>query len=220
MTRQVTNIDNVFFVNFLKISLVSGYTGKLSSIFRLKTALRTDERVRFMDEIISGVQVIKMYAWEIPFTKLITWARKMELKVVRKSSYVRALYMTFMLFTTRMAIFCTMLSIILLYGSDQITAAKVFVISSYFGIVAHTMSQMFVRGVAEIAESLVAFRRLQNFLELEEKKVHSIAGVQNGFKVSDFHTISNVESTLSINQKHLIGTFFELFYLEQQIERT
>lgn len=42
-------------------------------------------------------------------------------------------------------------------------------ISSYFNIVAHTMSQMFVRGVAEIAEALVAFRRLQNFLEYEEK---------------------------------------------------
>lgn len=80
-----------------------------------------------MDEIISGVQVIKMYAWEKPFTKLITLARKMELKIVRKSAYVRGLYMTFMLFTTRMALFCTMLSIALLYGADQITAAKVFV---------------------------------------------------------------------------------------------
>lgn len=34
------------------------------------------------------------------------------------------------------------------------------------------MSQMFVRGVAEIAEALVAFRRLQNFLEYEEKDGH------------------------------------------------
>ncbi|XP_055306698.1 ATP-binding cassette sub-family C member 4-like [Sitodiplosis mosellana] len=159
---------------------IQSYTGKLSSIYRLQTALRTDERVRFMDEVISGVQVIKMYAWEKPFTKLINYARQMELKIVRKSSYVRALYMTFMLFTTRMAIFCTMLAITVLYGSHEITAAKVFVISSYFGIIAHTMSQMFVRGVAEIAEVLVALKRLQNFLELDEKKTQSICAEKNG----------------------------------------
>lgn len=110
-----------------------------------------------------------MYAWEKPFAKLIAHARQMELNIVRKNSYVRGLYMTFLLFTTRMAIFCTMLSIVLLQGSDQLTASKVFVIAAYFNIVAHTMSQMFVRGVAEIAEALVAFRRLQNFLEYEEK---------------------------------------------------
>ncbi|XP_031636354.1 multidrug resistance-associated protein 4-like [Contarinia nasturtii] len=159
---------------------IQSYTGKISSKFRLQTALRTDERVRFMDEIISGVQVIKMYAWEKPFAKLIMYARKMELKIVRKSSYVRALYMTFMLFTTRMAIFCTMLAIVLIYGSTEITAARIFVISSYYGIIAQTMSQMFVRGVAEIAEVLVGLRRLQNFLELEEKKTKRIGDEKNG----------------------------------------
>lgn len=133
-----------------------------------------------MDEIISGVQVIKMYAWESPFAKLIMHARRMELKIVRKISYVRALYMTFMLFTTRIAIFCTMLSIALLYGSDQITAAKVFAMSSYFGLIANIMSQMFVRGVAEIAEVLVAFKRLQNFLTLEEKEAKYTGSEQNG----------------------------------------
>lgn len=124
-----------------------------------------------MDEIISGVQVIKMYAWERPFIKLITLARQLELKVIKKNSYVRALYMTFAMFTTRMALFCTLLSIFLLYGKENITAAKVFVVASYFSVVAQTMSQMFVRGVAEIAEGLVAFERIQTFLESEEKLV-------------------------------------------------
>lgn len=56
-------------------------------------------------------------------------------------------------------------------------------ISAYFNIVSHTMSQMFVRGVAEIAEALVAFRRLQNFLEYEEKddlNKKFIEGLSNG----------------------------------------
>lgn len=158
---------------------IQSYTGKLSSKYRTQTAHRTDERVRFMDEIVTGVQVIKMYAWERPFTQLIASARRLELKVVRKNAYVRALYMTFAMFTTRMALFCTLLSLWLLYGRDNITAAKVFVVSSYFTVVAQTMSQMFVRGIAEIAEGLVAFRRLQTFLEQEEKTVQSIADTEN-----------------------------------------
>ena len=154
------------------VTPIQSFTGKLASKFRLETALRTDERVRLMDEIINGINVIKLYAWEKPFEKLILYARQKELRKIRKNSYVRALYMTFMLFTTRSALYCTMLSIVVL--GDELTAAKVFVISSYFQTISTVMSQMFVRGIAEIAEALVAVRRLQHFLEYEEKETVSI----------------------------------------------
>uniref|UniRef100_A0A182K842 Uncharacterized protein n=1 Tax=Anopheles christyi TaxID=43041 RepID=A0A182K842_9DIPT len=150
------------------VTPIQSYTGKLTSRFRLQTALRTDERIRLMDEIISGIQVIKMYAWERPFAKLIRHARQMELKIVRKSAYVRGLYMTFLLFTTRTALFCTMMAMALL--GDELTAARVFVVATYFGILANTMSAMFVRGIAEIAEAMVAMRRLERFLEFEERE--------------------------------------------------
>ncbi|XP_062560530.1 ATP-binding cassette sub-family C member 4-like [Armigeres subalbatus] len=160
------------------VTPIQAYTGKLTSRFRLQTALRTDERIRLMDEIISGIQVIKMYAWEKPFAQLIRLARRMELKIVTKSAYVRGLYMTFLLFTTRMALFCTMMAMVLL-GND-LTAAKVFVVSTYFAILANTMSAMFVRGIAEIAEALVAMKRLQRFLEYEEKEGEN-AGAKEKF---------------------------------------
>ncbi|XP_055319307.1 ATP-binding cassette subfamily C member 4-like [Sitodiplosis mosellana] len=172
---------------------IQSYTGKLSSKFRLKTALRTDQRIRFMDEIINGVQVIKIYAWEKPFSNLVSTARKMELNIIRKTSFVRGLYMTFNLFTTRAAVFCTMLAIALLYGSDQITADKVFVISSYFSIISMTMGQIFVRGVAEIAEALVALKRLQTFLELDEKQTKEISDGVNGFRRTNGNIIDKIE---------------------------
>lgn len=152
------------------IGLYSGYVGKLSAIFRFQTALRADERIRFMDEIISGVQVIKMYAWEIPFTRSVALTRTSELKAVLKNALVRAIYMTFNLFTTRMALFSTVLSFVLMYGGeDTITVAKVFKVSYIFTAVSMAMGQSFVRGFAEMAETLVALKRLQMFLEYEEK---------------------------------------------------
>lgn len=159
-------------INFA--SVVSGYSSKLSSEYRSRTAMCTDDRVRFMDEIISGIQVIKMYAWERPFTHMIALGRRLELKYVRRSSYVRALYMTFMLFTTRMAMFCTMVAIVLLYGRSQLTVAKIFTVSAYFNVISIAMSQMFVRGLSEVAEGLVAFKRLQEFLNVEERTIAAI----------------------------------------------
>ncbi|XP_052133191.1 ATP-binding cassette sub-family C member 4-like [Frankliniella occidentalis] len=94
---------------FIVVPLQS-YTGGLSSKFRHRIALRTDKRVRLMDEIVNGVQVIKMYAWEKPFNKLISEARRDEIKELLKVYMVRGVFMTFMMFTTRVALFSTLVT--------------------------------------------------------------------------------------------------------------
>lgn len=174
---------------------IQSYTGKLSSKFRLQTAIKTDERVRLMDEIISGVQVIKMYAWEKPFCALVELARKLELRVVRKSSYIRGIYMTFNIFTTRLALYCTLISMIVF--RNELTAEKVFVFSAYFNILAHTMSGMFVRGFAELAECHVAVRRLQYFLMYEESRSNSIT-VSNKLSRSQNGSVTSISRQISI----------------------
>lgn len=54
----------------------TGWMGKKISDLRLKAATKSDERVRLMNEIISGIKVIKMYTWEKPFAYVIKCARK------------------------------------------------------------------------------------------------------------------------------------------------
>lgn len=43
---------------------------------RLKAALITDRRVRIMNEVIVGVRVIKMYAWEYAFKRVVKALRR------------------------------------------------------------------------------------------------------------------------------------------------
>ena len=48
----------------------------VSYVHRLKSAKVTDKRVRIMNEIISGIRVVKMYAWDYAFKKLIKQLRR------------------------------------------------------------------------------------------------------------------------------------------------
>ncbi|XP_055307782.1 ATP-binding cassette sub-family C member 4-like isoform X2 [Sitodiplosis mosellana] len=145
------------------------YASRLSAIFRFKTALRTDERVRLMDEIISGVQVLKMYAWEKPFERLISAARRRELSVILKNSYIRALHLTLFLFATRVALFGTVLSFVWLYGPENLTVSKMFMTSYLLNVITLGMCRIFIRSITEMGEVYIALKRLQIFFEYEEK---------------------------------------------------
>ncbi|TKS66219.1 Multidrug resistance-associated protein 4 [Collichthys lucidus] len=50
--------------------------GRLFSKFRSKTAALTDNRIRTMNEVVSGIRIIKMYAWEKPFAALVSEVRR------------------------------------------------------------------------------------------------------------------------------------------------
>lgn len=142
------------------------YMGKKTSVFRLKTALRTDERVRLMNEIIQGIQVIKMYAWERPFSAMVEYARKKEINVIRYVSFIRGILLSFIMFTTRVSIFISLVAFALL--GNLVTAEKAFVITAYYNILRVTMTVFFPQGVGQLAEALVSIKRIQNFLMFEE----------------------------------------------------
>ena len=43
---------------------------------RLKVSDKTDKRVKVMNEVISGIRVIKMYGWEYAFHRLVSRLRR------------------------------------------------------------------------------------------------------------------------------------------------
>ncbi|CAH0558001.1 unnamed protein product [Brassicogethes aeneus] len=164
-------------IPFFLILVLQSYIGRLSAKFRKQTATKIDERLRLMNEIVSGVQVIKMYAWERPFSKLINFARRAELKKVTKSSYVRAIYMAFGLFTTRVALFGTLVTMAIV--DESITPGKIFVVVALLNNINFSMCNMFVRGVSEVSEALVSLKRIQGFLLKEECNIHKNTPQQN-----------------------------------------
>lgn len=50
-----------------------------------------DARIKLMNEILNGMKVLKLYAWELSFKEKILHIRQKELNVLRKTGYLSAL---------------------------------------------------------------------------------------------------------------------------------
>ncbi|XP_014214767.1 probable multidrug resistance-associated protein lethal(2)03659 [Copidosoma floridanum] len=148
---------------FVPILLVYG---KLVSYFITKLVCKTDERLKLTYEIIKGIKVIKMYAWEKPFALLINRSRKKEVKVVRNNLVTSEICWSFDLYVPRICIFLTILAYVF-FGND-INAEKVYMVTAYYNIIRTTLYLMFPLAIKELSEALVSLKRLQIFLMSNE----------------------------------------------------
>ncbi len=62
----------------------------LPSPTQVKQMTRKDSRIKLVNEVLNGMKVIKLYAWEIPFQQQIMGIRKSELDVLKASAYLNA----------------------------------------------------------------------------------------------------------------------------------
>ncbi|XP_078099628.1 ATP-binding cassette sub-family C member 4 isoform X1 [Sander vitreus] len=140
--------------------------GRLFSKFRSKTAVLTDERIRTMNEVVSGMRIIKMYAWEKPFAALVSEVRRKEISKIMKSSYLRGLNMASFYCASKIILFVTFTLYVLL--GNAITASRVFVTVSLYTSVRLTVTLFFPSAIEKLFESRVSVRRIQEFLMLDE----------------------------------------------------
>ncbi|KAH8278513.1 hypothetical protein KR018_004323 [Drosophila ironensis] len=147
---------------------------KVTSVLRMRIAERTDARVGIMNELVQGIQVIKMYAWERPFQAVVAEARRREIQQIRYASYLRGFYLSTMVFTERSTLYITLAAAALM--GQQITADFVFSSASYYNILQLVAAIWYPLAVSFGAEALVSLRRIQDFLLLEgrEERTHGL----------------------------------------------
>uniref|UniRef100_A0A3B5LMU4 ATP-binding cassette, sub-family C (CFTR/MRP), member 4 n=1 Tax=Xiphophorus couchianus TaxID=32473 RepID=A0A3B5LMU4_9TELE len=138
--------------------------GRLFS--RAETAALTDERIRTMSEVISGIRVIKMYGWEKPFGALVDEVRRMEISKIMQSSYLRGLNMASFFVASKIVIFFTVCVYVL--TGNRMSASKLFMAVSLYGAVRLTITLFFPFAIEKVSESLISIQRIQKFLLLNE----------------------------------------------------
>ncbi|CAG4967832.1 unnamed protein product [Colias eurytheme] len=168
MYRHV-GIPALLGVGFLLLFIpFASYLGKLASKLTEKMTIRTDNRIRLMNEVIQSIEVIKMYTWEKAFAKIIGTARRKELNMIKKITWIYATMFSCSKLNTQIALLITILSYIA-FG-NSITAAQIFVIISYYESLRMYMVEAFPLSITMTLEAYVSVKRIQEFLMLPEVK--------------------------------------------------
>ncbi|KAL1513310.1 hypothetical protein ABEB36_002732 [Hypothenemus hampei] len=142
------------------------WMAKQMSVFRQKSVLKTDERIRIMSEIIYGIQVIKLYTWEKPFEKLVEISRRKELNQIRNIGFIRAVIGSLNLFLSNCAVYLSLI-VFVLTGNIP-TAQYVYTLTIFYNLLKYAITIYFPQGITQIAELTVSMKRFREFLLLEE----------------------------------------------------
>ncbi|XP_074741576.1 multidrug resistance-associated protein 1 isoform X7 [Strix uralensis] len=132
-----------------------------------------DNRIKLMNEILNGIKVLKLYAWELAFREKVLDIRQKELKVLKKSAYLAAMAT----FTWVCAPFLVALSTFAVYVTidkkNVLDAQKAFVSLALFNILRFPLN-MLPMVISSIVEASVSLKRLRVFLSHEELDPDSI----------------------------------------------
>ncbi|CAH1105114.1 unnamed protein product [Psylliodes chrysocephalus] len=170
--------------------------GKYIGKFRSSISKKSDSRVKLMNEIISGIQVIKMYAWEKPFEKIVQLARENEIEDITSASYLRGIFASCMVFLDRTALAVTVICYVLL--GNNITSGIVFSLAQSYNILQNATAIWFPMAISQGAEAWISVKRLQEFLLLEEKEQSKIEKLKKKAVILSSVNASWEESTTTL----------------------
>ncbi|XP_033988993.1 canalicular multispecific organic anion transporter 2 isoform X3 [Trematomus bernacchii] len=132
-----------------------------------------DARIKLMNEILNGIKVLKLYAWENSFKKKVLDIRQKELDVLRKTAYLGAL--STMAWTS--APFLVALTTFAVYVSidenNILDAEKAFVSLSLFNILRFPLN-MLPQVISSMVQASVSLKRIESFLSHEELDPNSV----------------------------------------------
>lgn len=69
---------------------VNGVIANKAKNLQIKQMKNKDERVKLMNEVLNGIKVLKLYAWEKSFEQQVLTIRDKEVKVLKASAYLNA----------------------------------------------------------------------------------------------------------------------------------
>ncbi|CAO2644872.1 ATP-binding cassette sub-family C member 3 [Lemmus lemmus] len=120
-----------------------------------------------MNEILSGIKVLKLYAWEPSFLEQVEGIRQGELHLLRKGAYLQAISTFIWVCTPFLVTLITLGVYVCVDESNVLDAEKAFVSLSLFNILKIPLN-MLPQLISGLTQASVSLKRIQDFLNQDE----------------------------------------------------
>ncbi|XP_051926934.1 ATP-binding cassette sub-family C member 3-like isoform X3 [Hippocampus zosterae] len=141
--------------------------------YQVEQMQHKDSRIKLMNEILNGIKVLKLYAWENSFKEKVLAIRQKELNVLKKAAYLGALSTLawtsapFLVALTTFAVYVTV------DENNILDAEKAFVSLSLFNILRFPLN-MLPQVISSLVQTSVSLKRIQSFLSHDELDPNSV----------------------------------------------
>ncbi|XP_052050863.1 ATP-binding cassette sub-family C member 3 isoform X2 [Apodemus sylvaticus] len=126
-----------------------------------------DSRIKLMSEILNGIKVLKLYAWEPSFLEQVEGIRQNELQLLRKGAYLQAISTFIWICTPFLVTLMTLGVYVCVDENNVLDAEKAFVSLSLFNILKMPLN-MLPQLISGLTQTSVSLKRIQDFLNQDE----------------------------------------------------
>ncbi|XP_053695519.1 multidrug resistance-associated protein 1 isoform X1 [Sabethes cyaneus] len=196
---------------------VNGVIANKIKTLQIKQMKNKDERVKLMNEVLSGIKVLKLYAWEPSFEQQILKIRDKEVKVLKSAAYLNAGTSFIWSCAPFLVSLVTFATYVMVDENNVLNATTAFVSLALFNILRFPLS-MLPMLISNLVQTSVSVKRINKFLNQEELDPDNVQHdekqscpllIENGVFSwgSDETTLKNINMKVEKNQlAAIVGT--------------
>ena len=108
------------------------YFSKKFGKLRDQAVEHTDQRLKLINEVLSGFIALKMYCWEKPLSNLVFTSRKLEMKYIGRAATIKAINMA--IYFASQPLVAIVVFLPYFYANRSLKASTIYPILAFFGI--------------------------------------------------------------------------------------
>ncbi|CAL1533104.1 unnamed protein product, partial [Lymnaea stagnalis] len=171
-----------FIAGIVVLMLLIPTNAKISTLTRQAQAKQLtfkDQRIKLFNEILNGVKVLKLYAWELSFRNKIHEFRHQEVIQLKKAALYQSIQTLCWLLAPILVTASTFIAYVLITG-NSLTPSKAFVAMNLFNTIRQPMNTLPML-ISQMVLCHVSMERLRDYLSGEDLEDRKTAGSSDEF---------------------------------------